>query len=29
MGDTTTHDRLVREVAVGAHAAVVFVNYDR
>jgi acetyl esterase len=29
MGDTTTHDRLVRELAVGAHAAVVFVDYDR
>jgi acetyl esterase len=29
MGDTTTHDRLVRELAVGAHATVVFVDYDR
>ena len=29
MGDSTTHDRLVRELAVGAHAAVVFVDYDR
>lgn len=29
MGDTTTHDRLVRELAVGAHAAMVFVDYDR
>jgi acetyl esterase len=29
MGDTKTHDRLVRELAVGAHAAVVFVDYDR
>lgn len=29
MGDTTTHDRLVRELAVGANAAVVFVDYDR
>ena len=24
-----THDRLIREIAVGAHAAVVFVDYDR
>ena len=29
MGDTTTHDRLVRELAVGANAVVVFVDYDR
>ena len=29
MGDTTTHDRLVRELAVGAGAVVVFVDYDR
>lgn len=29
LGDKETHDRLMREVAVGAHAAVVFVAYDR
>ena len=29
LGDRTTHDRLVREIAVGAGAAVVFVDYDR
>lgn len=29
MGDTTTHDRLVRELSVGANAAVVFVDYER
>jgi acetyl esterase len=29
MGDTTTHDRLVRQLAVGARATVVFVDYDR
>lgn len=29
MGDTTTHDRLVRDLAVGANAVVVFVDYDR
>jgi acetyl esterase len=29
MGDTTTHDRLVRQLAVGAQALVVFVDYDR
>jgi|SRR5579859_6243516 len=29
MGDTTTHDRLVRELAVGANAVLVFVDYDR
>jgi acetyl esterase len=29
LGDTTTHDRLVRELAVGANAVVVFVDYDR
>jgi acetyl esterase len=27
LGDETTHDRLVRELAVRAHAAVVFVKY--
>ena len=29
MGDATTHDRLVRELAVGIDATVVFVDYDR
>jgi acetyl esterase/lipase len=29
LGDRNTHDRLVREIAVGAEAAVVFVDYDR
>jgi acetyl esterase len=29
MGDSITHDRLVRELAVGANATVVFVDYDR
>src|SRR5215470_990697 len=29
LGDRKTHDRLVREIAVGAGAAVVFVDYDR
>jgi acetyl esterase/lipase len=29
LGNTGTHDRLVRELAVGVHAAVVFVEYDR
>ena len=29
MGDATTHDRLVRELAVGANATVMFVDYDR
>ena len=29
LGDADTHDRLVRELAVGADAAVVFVEYDR
>src|SRR5262249_8592960 len=29
LGDRDTHDRLVREIAVGAGAAVVFVDYDR
>jgi acetyl esterase len=29
LGDAATHDRLVRELAVGANAAVVFVDYDR
>jgi acetyl esterase len=28
LGDCETHDRLVREIAVGAEAAVVFVEYD-
>ncbi|MFH7594782.1 alpha/beta hydrolase [Streptomyces racemochromogenes] len=28
-GDARTHDRLVRELALGAHAAVVFPEYDR
>ncbi|WP_459642434.1 alpha/beta hydrolase [Kineococcus sp. NUM-3379] len=28
-GSAATHDRLVRELAVGAHAAVVFPEYDR
>ncbi len=28
-GSPQTHDRLVRELAVGAHAAVVFPDYDR
>jgi acetyl esterase len=28
-GDTVTHDRLVREIAVGVGAAVVFVDYRR
>jgi acetyl esterase len=28
-GDTHTHDRLIRELAVGAHAAVVFPDYRR
>lgn len=28
-GDNQTHDRLIRELAVGAEAAVVFVNYSR
>src|SRR5262249_39159283 len=27
LGNKETHDRLVREIADGAHAAVVFVNY--
>jgi acetyl esterase len=27
-GDTTTHDRLVRELAAGAHAAVVFPSFS-
>lgn len=27
LGDKVTHDRLVREIAVGVHAAVVFVDY--
>jgi acetyl esterase len=29
MGDTTTHDRLVRELAAGSGAVVVFVDYER
>jgi acetyl esterase len=29
LGNANTHDRLVRELAVGAEAAVVFVEYDR
>jgi acetyl esterase len=29
LGNAGTHDRLVRELAVGARAAVVFVEYDR
>jgi acetyl esterase/lipase len=29
LGNAATHDRLVRELAVGAEAAVVFVEYDR
>jgi acetyl esterase len=29
LGDRNTHDRLVREIAAGAKAAVVFVDYDR
>ena len=29
LGNAGTHDRLVRELAVLAHAAVVFVEYDR
>jgi acetyl esterase/lipase len=29
LGDRDTHDRLVRELTVGANAVVVFVDYDR
>jgi acetyl esterase len=29
LGDKDTHDRMTREIAVGAGAAVVFVDYDR
>lgn len=29
LGNAGTHDRLVRDLAVGAHAAIVFVEYDR
>jgi acetyl esterase/lipase len=29
LGNAGTHDRLVRELAVGAHASLVFVEYDR
>ena len=28
-GDKETHDRLIREIAVGAHVALFFVDYDR
>jgi acetyl esterase len=29
LGDVETHDRLIREIAKGAHAAVVFVSFSR
>lgn len=29
IGDATTHDRLVREIAAGTEATVIFVDYDR
>lgn len=29
MGDSTTHDRLVRQLAIGAGALLVFVDYER
>ncbi len=29
LGDRDTHDRLIRELAVGAHAALIFVDYER
>ena len=29
LGNAGTHDRLVRDLATGAHAAIVFVEYDR
>jgi acetyl esterase len=29
LGSAQTHDRLVRELAVGLHAAILFVEYDR
>jgi acetyl esterase len=29
LGDKNTHDRLIRELAVGVHAALVFVEYER
>jgi acetyl esterase len=29
LGDKETHDRMTREIAVGANAAVMFVDYDR
>jgi acetyl esterase len=28
-GDKETHDRLIREIAIGAHVALFFVEYDR
>src|SRR6516164_10940811 len=28
-GDKNTHDRVIREIAVGAHVALFFVEYDR
>src|SRR5690606_24177928 len=29
LGDKETHDRLIRELAVGANAVIIFVDYDR
>lgn len=29
LGDKETHDRLIRELAIGAHAVIVFVDYAR
>ena len=29
LGDKDTHDRLIRELAIGANAAVIFVDYER
>jgi acetyl esterase/lipase len=29
LGNAATHDRLIRELAVGVQAAIVFVEYDR